>query len=118
MSAADGVRAVGRQRLRHMVKRMPTALFAFIVYFNLLNLGQSWISMGRAGFGNFMLGLHGGVFLIAKHGHDGAVIDDDGGRDVAVDDAAEGLAAVAAELAELLGRGEGGRGARGIAVLQ
>jgi hypothetical protein len=28
---ADGVRAVGRQRLRHMVQRMPTALFAFLI---------------------------------------------------------------------------------------
>jgi lipopolysaccharide export system permease protein len=39
------------------------ALFAFVVYFNLLNLGQSWISTGRAGFGTFLIGLHGGVLL-------------------------------------------------------
>ncbi len=39
------------------------ALFAFVVYFNLLNLGQSWISAGRVGFAQFMLGLHGGVFV-------------------------------------------------------
>jgi lipopolysaccharide export system permease protein len=39
------------------------ALFAFVVYFNLLNLGQSWISTGRAGFGAFLVGLHGGVLL-------------------------------------------------------
>lgn len=38
------------------------ALFAFIVYYNLLNLGQSWISSGRAGFLPFMLLLHGGAF--------------------------------------------------------
>jgi lipopolysaccharide export system permease protein len=37
------------------------ALFAFVVYFNLLNLGQSWVSSGRAGFGTFLLALHGGV---------------------------------------------------------
>jgi lipopolysaccharide export system permease protein len=37
------------------------ALFAFIVYFNLLNLGQSWISTGRAGFAAFFVVLHGGT---------------------------------------------------------
>ena len=41
------------------------ALFAFIVYFNLLNLGQSWIAGGRAGFVSFMLLLHGGTFAAA-----------------------------------------------------
>jgi lipopolysaccharide export system permease protein len=41
------------------------ALFAFIVYFNLLNLGQSWISTGRYGFGAFVLGLHGGVLVLS-----------------------------------------------------
>jgi lipopolysaccharide export system permease protein len=37
------------------------ALFAFVVYFNLLNLGQSWIGTGRAGFAGFLLALHGGT---------------------------------------------------------
>src|SRR5262249_48316433 len=41
------------------------ALFAFVVYFNLLNLGQSWISSGRVPFGPFMLVLHGGTFALA-----------------------------------------------------
>jgi len=40
------------------------ALFAFVVYYNLLNLGQSWVSNSRAGFGNLLLGLHGTVMLI------------------------------------------------------
>ncbi|GAC1355483.1 MAG: LPS export ABC transporter permease LptF [Variovorax sp.] len=40
------------------------ALFAFVVYYNLLNLGQSWINSGRYGMGSFMLSLHGGVLLI------------------------------------------------------
>jgi len=40
------------------------ALFAFVVYYNLLNLGQSWISTGRASLPAFMLVLHGGVFLL------------------------------------------------------
>jgi lipopolysaccharide export system permease protein len=41
------------------------ALFAFVVYYNLLNLGQSWVASGRAGFGSFLLILHGGVFAAA-----------------------------------------------------
>ena len=41
------------------------ALFAFIVYFNLLNLGQSWVSGGRVGFLPFMFGLHGTVMAAA-----------------------------------------------------
>jgi lipopolysaccharide export system permease protein len=41
------------------------ALFAFIVYFNLLNLGQSWIGHGRTSFAGFLLALHGGTFAAA-----------------------------------------------------
>jgi lipopolysaccharide export system permease protein len=41
------------------------ALFAFVVYYNMLNLGQSWISSGRFGMGSFMLLLHGGVMVVA-----------------------------------------------------
>lgn len=40
------------------------ALFAFIVYFNLLNLGQNWISSRQVSFGGLMLGLHGGVLVL------------------------------------------------------
>jgi lipopolysaccharide export system permease protein len=40
------------------------ALFAFVVYYNLLNLGQSWVGNGQAGFGAFLLGLHGGVLAV------------------------------------------------------
>ncbi|MDB5956345.1 LPS export ABC transporter permease LptF [Ramlibacter sp.] len=42
------------------------ALFAFIVYFNLLNLGQSWIASRRIGFVAFLLLVHGGTFLLAS----------------------------------------------------
>jgi lipopolysaccharide export system permease protein len=54
---------------------MLLALFTFIVYYNLINLGQNWISSGRASFGGLMLGLHGGALLIslslllARHHH-------------------------------------------------
>ncbi len=39
-------------------------LFAFIVYYNLLNLGQSWVGNSRISFGNLLLGLHVGVMLV------------------------------------------------------
>ena len=41
------------------------ALFAFVVYYNLLNLGQNWISGGRASLLGFMVSLHGGALLAA-----------------------------------------------------
>jgi lipopolysaccharide export system permease protein len=41
------------------------ALCAFIIYFNLLNLGQSWVASGKFNFSTYMIGLHGGVFAIA-----------------------------------------------------
>lgn len=41
------------------------ALFAFVVYYNLLNLGQSWVGGGRAGMAAFLLVLHGGTFATA-----------------------------------------------------
>ena len=40
-------------------------LFAFIVYFNLLNIGQGWVSSGQMGLATMMLSLHGGVFVLA-----------------------------------------------------
>jgi lipopolysaccharide export system permease protein len=33
------------------------------VYYNLLNLGVSWISSGKASFAPFLLLLHGGTFV-------------------------------------------------------
>lgn len=39
------------------------ALLAFVVYYNMLNVGFGWISSGRVGFANYMLSLHGGVLL-------------------------------------------------------
>jgi lipopolysaccharide export system permease protein len=40
------------------------ALFAFVLYYNLINLGQSWIERGQASFGPFLLVLHGGVLAV------------------------------------------------------
>jgi lipopolysaccharide export system permease protein len=40
-------------------------LFAFVFYYNLLNLGQSWVASGRVGLVGYMLLLHGGVFVLS-----------------------------------------------------
>ncbi|MBO9514352.1 MAG: LPS export ABC transporter permease LptF [Variovorax sp.] len=40
------------------------ALFAFILYYNLLNLGQNWVGSGKYSLGGFMLALHGGALLL------------------------------------------------------
>ena len=37
----------------------------FVVYFNLLILGKSWINNGRVNFATYVLVLHGGSFLMA-----------------------------------------------------
>lgn len=41
------------------------AVLAFVVYNNLINLGQSWISAGLVNFGKFFLLTHLGVLLLA-----------------------------------------------------
>ncbi|RYF71346.1 MAG: LptF/LptG family permease, partial [Comamonadaceae bacterium] len=41
------------------------ALFAFIVYYNLMTLGQSWVGAGRLGLVSFMVLLHGGMLLLS-----------------------------------------------------
>jgi lipopolysaccharide export system permease protein len=40
------------------------ALFAFVVYYNLLNLGQNWIGGARVSLTGFVAALHGGALLI------------------------------------------------------
>lgn len=41
------------------------ALCLFVLYYNLINLGQSWIGGGRMPLVPFLVGLHGGVFALA-----------------------------------------------------
>ena len=41
------------------------ALFIFIFYENMVNLGQNWVEQGRLGFWGLMLGLHVGVCALA-----------------------------------------------------
>ena len=51
------------------------ALFAFIVYYNFMVLGQSWIGTGKVGLLPFMALLHGGILafsallVAARHNH-------------------------------------------------
>ena len=40
------------------------AVLVFVVYTNLINLGQSWIASGAAHFGTFLMLTHGGVLLL------------------------------------------------------
>ncbi len=44
---------------------LALALFIFVVYYNFINLGQSWISSGKVQFAPFLIILHGGVFCVA-----------------------------------------------------
>jgi lipopolysaccharide export system permease protein len=41
------------------------ALFIFVIYYNFINLGQSWIGSGKAQLWPFMLALHGGALALA-----------------------------------------------------
>jgi len=40
-------------------------LFAFVFYYNLLNIGQGWVASGMVGLLPFMLGLHGSALALA-----------------------------------------------------
>ncbi len=40
-------------------------LLAFVFYYNLLNLGQSWVATGMVGLVPFLLGLHGTVMALS-----------------------------------------------------
>ncbi len=41
------------------------ALLAFVVYYNLINLTQSWVASGKTGMGAALLAAHGGALAIA-----------------------------------------------------
>lgn len=41
-------------------------LFAFVVYFNLLNISQSWVASGLIDWVPMLFGLHGGVFALCS----------------------------------------------------
>lgn len=48
-----------------MSSHMLMALFVFVVYFNLIGLGQNWIAAGTVTVTSFVLVLHGGVAALA-----------------------------------------------------
>jgi lipopolysaccharide export system permease protein len=41
------------------------ALLAFVVYYNVINLSQAWVTGGRVGMGTAIAAAHGGAFLLA-----------------------------------------------------
>ena len=41
------------------------ALLSFVVYYNVINLSQAWVSSGKVGMGTALAGAHGGAFLLA-----------------------------------------------------
>ena len=41
------------------------ALLAFVVYYNLMSLGQSWVGTGKMSLPVYLFGMHGCVFLMA-----------------------------------------------------
>ncbi len=41
------------------------ALFTFVIYYNLLNLGQNWIASEKIPFAQYMVSLHASVFVLA-----------------------------------------------------
>jgi lipopolysaccharide export system permease protein len=57
--------------LGHINPRRPNnwnlvfALLSFVVYFNLINLSQTWVASGRVGMVTALLVLHGGAFMLA-----------------------------------------------------
>ena len=44
---------------------LALALFCFVGYYNMVNVGQNWIGSGRTSLPAFMLTLHGGAFCFA-----------------------------------------------------
>ena len=59
--------AIASSRVNPRVGRtgnLVFSLFAFQIYLNLLNLGQNWIAQEKIGFAQFLLALHGGVFVL------------------------------------------------------
>ncbi len=45
---------------------MLLALFTFVIYFNLMTVGQSWIASARVSLPTFMAALHGGALALAS----------------------------------------------------
>jgi len=60
-----GLTAAGTNPRVGRTANLGFAFMAFIVYFNLLVLGKSWIETGQVSFPGFLLALHGGALALA-----------------------------------------------------
>lgn len=47
---------------------LVVALFAFVIYYNLMSAGQSWVASGRLSLPLYLLGIHGSIFVLAAAG--------------------------------------------------
>lgn len=44
------------------------ALLAFVIYYNLMSVGQSWVASGRISMATYLFGIHGSIFAISALG--------------------------------------------------
>lgn len=58
-----GLSATNPRRMSNW--NMLFALLGFVVYYNLINLSQTWVSNGKVGMGTALLVIHGGALAIA-----------------------------------------------------
>jgi lipopolysaccharide export system permease protein len=58
-----GLSATNPRRMSNW--NMLFALLSFVVYYNLINLSQTWVANGHVGMGSALLGIHGGAFVVA-----------------------------------------------------
>ena len=47
---------------------LVVALLAFVVYYNLMSMGQSWVASGRISLTTYIVGIHGSIFALAAFG--------------------------------------------------
>jgi lipopolysaccharide export system permease protein len=59
-----GIASAGVNPRVGRVANLGFAFLLFVVYFNLLVLGKSWVESGRVQFGLYLLQLHGGAALL------------------------------------------------------
>jgi lipopolysaccharide export system permease protein len=59
-----GVAASGMNPRAGRVTNLAFGFLAFVVYFNLLILGKSWIESGQISFGVYLVALHGGALAL------------------------------------------------------
>ncbi|MBF6630242.1 MAG: LPS export ABC transporter permease LptF [Comamonas sp.] len=47
---------------------LVVALLAFVIYYNLMSVGQSWVASERLSLLSYLLGIHGSIFIVAALG--------------------------------------------------